>query len=205
MIAQPRSQVRKRGFTLVEIVVGVIFLLVVRVTWQAVASGYGTGMGVAAASLSALACAAAIVAFYWAADRLSERKDREFREKYPSVYRVLAAPDEKAPVLKAEGVDIDVGDNGWEAEPIHTDGLVYLHGLSRTWHVVWYAGFRPDQIELIGPKPRSQYDLPYAWRGANAMAHPCPFPVQRHVAPSKTLGLPTTIIGTYVQGKQLTK
>jgi len=40
--------------------------------------------------------------------------------------------------------------------------------------LIWYAGFRPNEIEFVGPKPFSEYDLP----NRPAPRPVCPFPVQ---------------------------
>ena len=121
-----------------------------------------------------------------------ERRDRdEAREKYRFIYRVIALPgDDKPNNWQAHLVEI--GDYGWESKPPTQNGLIYLHGLTEDWGWVWRAGFRPDQLELVGPKPVSQYDWrdfeydgpkPTACyhRQYNRPKNPCPFPIQKKV------------------------
>lgn len=122
---------------------------------------------------------------------------RELNERFPGVFRVLEVP-RGLPCVIADGGEIRVGDYGWEAEPIYDDGLIYLHGLTEEWAVAWHAGFLPEQVELIGEKPRSQYFLPYSWRCAGAKSPLCPFPVQH--APKESLGFPQRIDFPFVQG-----
>jgi len=94
-------------------------------------------------------------------------------------------PTDESTIKKPKDSEIKVGDYGWQAEPIRNDGLIYLQGLTAEWQVVWYAGFHPEQIESVGPKPRSQYDWDYSWA---RRAPPCPFPVQERK--TNTMGLP---------------
>src|SRR5437867_3642104 len=67
---------------------------------------------------------------YWSARR------RKLRETYRYVYRVLEVPTDPKKILKHFGAMILVGDYGWEAEPLHKDGLTYLQGLTPFWRVV---------------------------------------------------------------------
>ena len=114
--------------------------------------------------------------------------------KYPDIYRVVELPTDFSDVITADGAEIVIGDYGWEAEPINPDDRVYLHGLTGTWCVVWYAGFRPDQIEKIGPKPRTQYYLPHIRLVLGKLeAVTCPFPIQSRE--TLNLGFPVQIIG----------
>ncbi len=131
--------------------------------------------------------------FYRFAEMLDVRSRAEAREKYRSVYRVLSLPstgDFKPYNWCA--ADVTVGDFGWECRPITKDGLIWLHGLSVDWGHVWRVGFRPDEIECVGPKPVSQFDWKdfeydgpkptacYHWEFAKPK-HPCPFPVQKTI------------------------
>ena len=104
--------------------------------------------------------------------------------------------------MAAEGAEIKEGDYGWEAEPIRDDGLTYLHGLTEQWRLVWYAGFQAEHLERIGPKPRTQYHLPYSWRVEGGLnSTPCPFPIQSRE--TNDLGNPEKIIWPWVQGKRM--
>lgn len=107
------------------------------------------------------------------------KRNRRLGETYKFIYRVISAPTGDQVVLKAESSSIEVGDYGWEAEPIYQDGLIYLHGLNPRWEVVWYAGFRPEQVVVVGSKPKSHYNIFPYWVDASRVP-PCPFPVQKY-------------------------
>jgi hypothetical protein len=99
----------------------------------------------------------------------------------------VAIPLDAKNIIKPADAEIRVGDFGWEAAPIRNDGLIYLQGLTSGWRVVWHAGFRPEQVERVGPKPSSQYDY---WAPYWAKPSPpiCPFPVQERE--TSDMGLP---------------
>jgi len=99
---------------------------------------------------------------------------RKMREKYARIFRVLVLPaDEK-------NITVKIGDYGWEAKPYlrrSTDrkgNLIYLRGWNENWYLVWYLGFLPNEIECVGQKPFSDYDLP----NAPTPRPICPYPVQ---------------------------
>jgi hypothetical protein len=141
--------------------------------------------------------------------RLSGRDRARLHKKYSSIYRVVSIPSNNQCFLKAEGASIESGDYGWQAEPLFKNDLIYLHGLNDTWQVVWYAGFRPDQIELVGPKPKSQYYVYPEWMSGSKKIVKCPFPVKKFDPIKKYLkthfGFPQKIHGTWVQGRQINK
>ena len=194
-------QAKRRGYSLVELFAAIFVLAVPLITIQVVATRFGKSTGIVAGLLSAVASVAVVIAFYRWIGRCHQKELHELSEKYPHVYRVIALPTDTSSILTAEDAKLEVGDYGWEAEAIHDDGLTYLHGLTEKWRLVWYAGFRSDQIERIGPKPRTQYYLPYSWRvGGGSSAPPCPFPVETRYATD--LGNPERIIGSWVQGKR---
>jgi hypothetical protein len=197
----PQRVPQRPGFTCIEVFAGWFVLFVPFLTFQVVASRYGVIPGVEASLVSFVASFMAVVGFYSWAGRLHEKKIRELISKYPFVYRVTARPTDTNSIVKPDGNDIAVGDFGWEAEPIHDNGLTYLHGLTEDWQVAWYAGFQSDQIERVGPKPRLQYHLPYSWVCAGGKPPICPFPVRNR--PLKTLGHPIRIIGRWVQGSNV--
>jgi|SRR5581483_1346490 len=117
-----------------------------------------------------------VVLFYRINGRRYEQRRRLLRERYQHVYRVLSIPENPDNIKLPPGAHIQIGDYGWEAEARnHGDGLIYLQGLSEKWQVVWYAAFRPDQVEKVAPKPRSQYDWDYSWC---TRPPPCEFPIQ---------------------------
>jgi hypothetical protein len=150
-----------------------------------VAKNYGVGAGTGAGILSAAICVTSVFLSYRAHGRRYEERRRELRENYRGIYRVIVLPTDTNNTRKPQGAEIKVGDYGWEAQPFREDGLIYLQGLSAEWRVVWYAGFRSDQIERVGPKPQSQYDWNYSWERTPP---PCPFPVQARDTPD--MGLP---------------
>jgi hypothetical protein len=151
--------------------------------------------------------AGAIIVFLFFIGQLWRLNCKQLNRKYRSIYRVISLPSGNQCDLKAEGTSIEVGDYGWEAEPIHKNNLIYLHGLNDTWQVVWYAGFRPDQIELVGAKPKSQYYVYPDWMNSSKKIQKCPFPV-KNFSPVKEylkthFGFPVEIGKNWVQGKRL--
>jgi hypothetical protein len=131
-----------------------------------VAKYFGAWTGVAA-GIAAVIGFLAIMHFL---GRISYRRhQRKMREKYRRIFRVLDLPADEKSVIKPKGAEVRVGDYGWESGPIRKNDLIYLTGFDDRWRMIWWAGFRPDQIEHVGPKPLSQYDKPKT---------PCPFPVQ---------------------------
>lgn len=130
---------------------------------------------------------------------------RVLTKEYPRIYRVKSVPSDTACALKAEGASIEVGDYGWEAQPLHKDGLIYLHGLNDRWQVVWYAGFQPDQVEVVGPKPHTQYNLFPDWADVKGVP-PCPFSVHKYrygQYPACHFGFPAEVAGKCVQGREI--
>lgn len=151
-----------------------------------VANYFGVWWGVGSGTLSTVLCATLLTLLYRAKRRRQESKRRGLREKYRGIYRVLSVPSEAKNVIKAPGNEIIVGDYGWESEPPKNKGdLVFLQGLDENWRVVWYAGFSAQQIEYIGPKPRSQYDWDSSWFKAPPR---CPFAIRSRKTTS--MGLP---------------
>jgi hypothetical protein len=147
---------------------------------------FGVWAGIVAGILSGVLCVSAVVLFYRDRGRRNEEKRRELRDRYSKIYRIVSLPGDGKNIKLAKGAAIKIGDYGWEAEPRNTkDGLVYLQGLTNKWRVVWYAGFQRDQIEIICPKPNSQYDWNYKWFREPP---PCPFPVQERE--TTAMGLP---------------
>ena len=127
--------------------------------------------------------------------------------EYKLIYRVISVPSDNQIVLKADGGAIEIGDFGWEAEPVYQDGLIYLHGLNPRWQVVWYAGFRPDQIEVVRPKPNSQYYYISPYASVEKIPQ-CPFPIREYrygKRPATHFGFPEQIHpkSKWVQGEQI--
>ena len=115
----------------------------------------------------------------------------ERREKYRGIYRVVSLPSVRNKPASWNADNITVGDFGWEAEPLTKDGLIWLHGLSVHWRMAWRAGFRPEEVEYIGPKPVSHYDWKdFEYDGPKARSiyssaipkQPCPYPVQKTIS-----------------------
>ena len=172
----------RSGWTIIELFAVMFVIYVPIVIGQFVAKRFGNETGIVVGIFSVPICVTAVFLFYWSVGRQSQQRQRQLSEKYPSIYRIIALPTDAKNILIPEGAEIKVGDYGWEAEPIHkndlnSSDLIYLHGLTDKWRVVWYAGFRANQIERVGPKPRSQYYLPYSMMRA-ASSPACPFPVQ---------------------------
>src|ERR1035437_2625060 len=165
----------RQAYTLIELLAIIFIIYVPFLIGSMVTKSYGIWSGIVVGFFSAIVCIALVVYFYRVqARQLKQRRD-ELREKYKQVYRVLTLPTDETRIKKPEGSEIKVGDYGWEAVPLRTDGFIYLQGLNPQWRVVWYAGFRPDQIENIALKPQSQYDWNYTWIKNPPL---CPFPVQ---------------------------
>ena len=177
----------QQAWTLIE------FLAVMFVIWATAAavhagSKYGPGWGIGAGLIGTLASATIVVLFYrwmWWQDR---RQLQFLRKKYRAIYRVIAVPSDQKSIIKPEGAEIKIGDYGWEAGPIRKDGLIYLQGLTLDWRMVWYAGFRPDQIERAATKPSSQYDFWAPDWAKRPPLPPCPFPVLERE--TLTVGIP---------------
>jgi hypothetical protein len=152
---------------------------------QVVAKKFGLWPGIGAGLLSAVACLIGLARVYGARGERNAKRRREWKEKYCGIYRVIGLPTDETVIKKPPGAEIRVGDFGWEAVPLREDGMIYLQGLSPQWRVVWYAGFRLEQVERVASKPQSQYDWNYTWF---KNAPPCPFPVQERETTS--MGLP---------------
>lgn len=122
-------------------------------------------------------------------DRIGDQSRVEKREKYRSIYKIKALPVSEWAWARE---NIKIGDYAWQMEPWNDWNskcdLVYLHALDEQWGVVWIAGFRQDDVEVIGSKPVSEYDwrdfeydgpkpkAPYHW-GLAKVKSLCPFPV----------------------------
>ncbi len=183
-----RHHANRGAWTIIELFALIFVIYIPILTGSVVTKKFGFWPGIGAGILSAAACITVVVLFYRASGRQQEKRRRELREKYRTVYRVVALPSDESNIKKPQGAEIKVGDYGWEAEPPKgKEGLIFLQGLTAKWQVVWYAGFRSDQIESTGSKPQSQYDWGYSWL---RNAPPCPFPVQERATPS--WGLPDT-------------
>jgi hypothetical protein len=171
----PFPRCAKSGFTLSEILAAIFLISVPILIGNMAAKSHGMWAGVMAGVFSAIGCLAVVILFFRTLQRQRNRRRNELKEKYKRVYRVLALPNRDTSIKKLQGTDIRIGDYGWEALPLREDSLIYLQGLNPKWRVVWYEGFRHDQIESVALKPQSQYDWNYTW-----IKHPppCPFPVQ---------------------------
>ena len=163
-----------RGYTLIELLAVIVLIGVPYLIGSIAMKRFGTWAGIAIAVISAIACVT-VVMFLHHAKKLRFNQRRDFlRKEYNGIYRVLTTPTDATKIKKAKGAEIKVGDFGWEAIPLYDDGLIYLQGLNPKWLVVWHAGFRPDQIEKVSLKDKSQYDWDYTWI---RNPPPCPFAV----------------------------
>ena len=172
--------------TLIELLVAILFLGVPLEIGTSTARAHGVCAGLAAGLITAIACAAMIYSLWQALNRVDARRRKRYRERYKKIFRVIAMPSTACAVCKPEGAEIRVGDNGWEAPPMHDDdGLVYLQGLTVDWYVAWHAGFRRDEIEFVRMKPVSQFDWP---DGIERGLPECPFPIQERA--TTAMGFP---------------
>jgi hypothetical protein len=137
--------------------------------------------------------------FYSLTNAISVRRSIKMLQRYPGVYLVRSLPSELVGLI-ANGSFVQVGDYGWEAEPLRHDGLIYLHGLGDDWNIQWYAGVSYEQIEFVCNKPWLQYDVPYSWHSRPPQ---CPYVVKSQVERKQSLGLPVRLMGEFVQGRRL--
>lgn len=190
------------GFSCIEVtaaLVGVVGPVLIGII---IGARSGTPIGVASGLMVGVACGLSVGMFYSWSARLRQQEMEELQTLYPRVFRILSVPAELSGV-KADGVEITIGDYAWEAEPISRDGLIYLQGLTSDWCVAWYAGFESSQIEQVCQKPRSQYYLPYTWVCAGAVPPACPYSVLHQ--PVNNLGYPQRIAFPFVQGIRVSR
>ena len=144
-----------------------------------------------------LASGTAAILAYSLGPVLERSRDRRLLKAYPGIWRIISPPEGGHPLLEASAGAINVGDYGWEAEPLIDDDRIYLHGLTPDWKVVWYAGFLRSQLEYITAKPVSQYYRHPYW-----LASPprdCPYPVRQ--MNEDNLGFAVEIERNWVQGR----
>jgi hypothetical protein len=182
------TEQRRRGYTLIELLALIFIIAITGLVDSFIAQRYGIGVRIGVGFITILFCVLVTVQFY----RWSWRRDRqrlqELRVKYQDIYRVKVLPTDEGNLRIAAGAEIKTGDFGWEAGPLHKDGLIYLQGLTSEWHVAWHAGFHPDQIEKVGTKPVSQYDHWHPYWAKVPPPPSCPFPILARV--TTTMGLP---------------
>ena len=117
--------------------------------------------------------------------QISIRRRAYIRNTCRGIYRVKAPPVSQWTWLRE---NIKIGDYGWERESTQQDNLIYLHGLSDQWRLVWIGGFRREDLEYVGLKPISEYDWSaFDYDGPRPTSiyspgefkakTPCPFPV----------------------------
>jgi prepilin-type N-terminal cleavage/methylation domain-containing protein len=178
----------RQAYTLIELLAVMFVVAVTAAVEPPVAKKYGVVPGIGAAFLTVLASAGVVVLFYRWSWCCEKRTLRKLREKYQTIYRVTDLPSDQRSIIKPDGAEIKIGDHGWEAGPIRKNGLIYLQGLTLDWRMVWYAGFRPDQIERVATKPSSQYDHWAPYWAKRPPLPPCPFPVLERE--TLTIGIP---------------
>lgn len=182
------SNQQLRGYTLIEVLALTFIVSITGLVYSFSSQTFGVGIGIGAGFITIVICVLVVVQFY----RWSWRKDRQrlqdLREKHQDVYCVKVLPTDEGNLRIAAGAEIQIGDLGWEAGPLRKDGLIYLQGLTPEWHVVWHAGFRPDQIEKVATKPISQYDYWHPYWAKVPPPPSCPFPVLARI--TATMGLP---------------
>lgn len=197
LVASRKRTTRRGGWTCFDLMHAVIAALVSGIIGFRVGAHAGGAKGiVAGATAGAISSFMSHLAHAWWS-RATRQHLCKLELLYPDVYRVLSVPQEPV-CVKADKVEIEQGDYGWQAEPIFKDSRIYLQGLTVGWCVAWYAGFEPDQIERICRKPHLQYDLPYGWDGPGATPPPCPYPVLH--SPVNDLGSPQMVYFPFVQG-----
>jgi hypothetical protein len=178
----------QKAYTLVELLAGIFVFSLPLCVAQVVRAKYGTGMAILAGLLTFPVGILIVIAFYRWSSRRNKRRLTELRQKYRGIYRVKVLPTDAKSIVKPPEAEIRIGDYGWEARPNRRNGLVHLQGLTKTWKVVWHAGFAPDQIEKVAEKPASQYDYWIPYWAKTPPPPPCPFPVLERSTP--TMGLP---------------
>lgn len=166
-------------------------------TWSYFSTTFGPWWGLTAAVSSGTISVATVVFYYRWESRRNELGLQNARDKFREIYRVISVPRNPKIIVIPENAEIRVGDFGWEAGPSRNDGLIYLHGLTPDWTVVWHAGLHPDEVEKICTKPHSQYDSwhPY-WADPPSLSL-CPFPVVERE--TMTIGRPHPSHSYFVQ------
>jgi competence protein ComGC len=182
------AEPQKRGWTLIELLALIFIISITAVVYLFIAPKYGVVVGIGTGIVTIVACFFIVIQFYRWRWRKDKQRLQELREKYQAIYHVNALPVDEGNLRKAAGAEIKIGDYGWEAGPLRKDGLIYLQGLTPEWHVVWHAGFRPEQIEKVATKPASQYDYWHPYWAKVPTPPPCPFPILARS--TATMGLP---------------
>ena len=153
------------------------------------------------AAFLALCCILLLIYIFAKVAPKQKKLESALAKKYRLIYRVVSLPDKSRIVLKTEDSDVQVGDYGWEAEAVFSDGLVYLHGLNEKWQVVWYVAFLPNEVEVVCQKPRSQYYCYPYWMEKNIPT--CPYVVK--LFGKKNFGFPVKIEGNWIQGRTINR
>jgi prepilin-type N-terminal cleavage/methylation domain-containing protein len=182
------TETRKRAYTLIELLAVIFIVAITSAIYLPISKNYGVGAGIGAGFVTIVVCVLIIAQLYRWRWRRDKQRLQELREKYQAIYRVIALPADERNLRKATGAEIKIGDYGWEAGSLRKDGLIYLQGLTSEWHVVWHAGFRPEQIEKVATKPVSQYDRWHPYWAEVPPPPPCPFPILARS--TATMGLP---------------
>ena len=168
---------KRSGWTLIELLAVIFVLTTTMVIWQSVATTHGPWWGIGAAFSVGSLSFITVVLFYRWSWRRDERGLQKVRDNYREIYRVIAMPTDPRVIVMPDGAEIRVDDFGWEAGPSRNDGLIYLHGLTLDWTVVWHAGLHPDEIEKVATKSYSQYDSWHPFWADPPRLPLCPFPV----------------------------
>jgi len=198
--SKPDLSIALSGYSCVELILGVLTISASFFAWSLIVGRFGALPAIAGVISTLIVCTLISITFVIWLGGINARERQRLDDQFRLVYRVIEV-SESLPSVKREGVEIKSGDFGWEAEPIFQDGLTYLHGLSKEWKVVWYAGFHRDQIELVAVKPRSQYFLPPSWTCAGVTPPVCPYAVAHDT--NITLGFPEKIDLPFVQGLRI--
>jgi membrane protein implicated in regulation of membrane protease activity len=178
----------RKAYTLIELLALTLILGLVTAAHEAVRVKHGEGPALLASVLAVVVSALLVVLFWDWNSRNTKRRLTHLREQYQSIYQVKELPTTAKSIVKPAAAEIQIGDYGWDARPSRHDGLIYLQGLTPKWQVVWYAGFRPDQIEKVAVKSASQYDYWAPYWAKPPPPPPCPYPVRERNTP--TMGQP---------------
>lgn len=168
---------KRTGFTVIEVFAAAFVLLTPIAAMRLTPAGWSPWLKIGTAMAAGTGSVIVVSLFYRWVDQRTAKAMAEAQKNDRLIYRVVTTPTNPHVIVLPQGAEIQVGDYGWEAGSNRGDGRIYLQGLTADWEVVWHAGLAPNEIERVGPKPRSQYEAwhPY-WQDPPDLPA-CPFPV----------------------------
>src|SRR5258708_3211215 len=122
------SDNRRSAYTLIELLAVMFVVAVTGIVEESMAHRFGRWPGIGAGVVTLIPCVIVVALVYRWSWRQDRRRLQELRKEYRGIYRVIALPDHQKIIAKPDGAEIRIGDYGWEAGPIHKDGLIYLQG-----------------------------------------------------------------------------